>query len=350
MSNRRKLHRALSLFSGAGGMDVGVDKAGYKTICAIESDVHCAATLRHNSKRKTVWQVDVRAVSPERILEVFGIRPGGVALLYGGPPCQSLRSPRQQEGLQGSLGALIREFVRFAKVLRPTAILIEQLPVLFRTDLPSGQSTIESLESEFAEIGYDLHARVLNTAYHGIAQSRRRAILVCVPSGQRFQFPSRKVNAPTVGEALSDLPQPVLRGQIPQVPNHVDVTPPRDRERISFVPEGCWLARVPNAPPNVMMNLTKRDTTKFRRLDRSLTSLTIACGQMFFHPTEDRYLTPREAARIQGFPDKHILFGPIRGRGGRARDFDQHRQIATAVPPPLANSVARSIAESLGLG
>ena len=350
MKGRNELQRGLSLFSGAGGMDIGVDDAGYDTVCAIESDVHCAATLCRNARHKTVWQVDVRAVSPERILEIFDIRPGGITLLYGSPPCQS---PGQRTGrpcVQGNLGLLIREFVRFARVLRPTAILVEQLPAFLRSSSPNGQPLIEGLERAFARLGYDLHARVLNTAFHGVAQSRRRAIVVCVPTGQRFRFPNRAVSAPSVGEVLGGLPQPVTRGEEPLVPNHVDVTPPRDRERISFVPEGSWLARVPNVPSSVLMNLTNKDTTKFRRLDRKLTSLTIACGGIFFHPVEDRYITPREAARIQGFPDKHVLVGPIRGRSGQVRDLDQHRQVASAVPPPLATSVARSIAESLCLG
>ena len=343
------MRRALSLFSGTGGMDIGVDDAGYDTVCAIESDVNCAATLRRNSRRKTVWQVDVRAVSPDRILEIFRIRPGGITLLYGSPPRQSAGRTERCSGRQGNCDLLVREFARFARVLRPTAILVEQLPAFLRSSSPGGQPLIESLDRAFARLGYDVHARVLNAASHGVAQSRRRAIVVCVPAGQRFCFPSRAVSAPSVGEVLSGLPRPVSRGEVPLAPNHVDVTPPRDRERISFVPEGGWLARAPNVPSSVLMNLTKKDTTKFRRLDRNLTSLTLAGGGIFFHPVEDRYITPREAARIQGFPDKHVLVGPIRGRTGQVRDLDQYRQVACAVPPPLANSVASSIAASIGL-
>ena len=74
-------HLAVSLFSGAGGLDMGVDDAGFKTICSMDSDVHCAATLRRNARGKTGWKVDVRAVSPESILEIFGLRPGEITLL-----------------------------------------------------------------------------------------------------------------------------------------------------------------------------------------------------------------------------------------------------------------------------
>ena len=68
-----------------------------------------------------------------------------------------------------------------------------------------------------------------------------------------------------------------------------------------------------------------------------------------YHPLEDRYLTPREAARIQGFPDTYVFEGPIRRRTGVVRDLDQHRQVANAVPPPLARAVAKNLGEALCL-
>ena len=123
----------------------------------------------------------------------------------------------------------------------------------------------------------------------------------------------------------------------------IDVTPPRDRHRISFVAEGEWLSKSQDAPPEVVQRLTRKDSTKFRRLHRDLPSLTLRCGETMYHPLEDRYLTPPETARIQGFPDKHEFVGPIRRRTGRVRDLDQHRQVANAVPPPLAKSVAVSV-------
>ena len=313
-SDRR---RALSLFSGTGGMDIGVDDAGYDTVCAIESDVNCAATLRRNSRRKTVWQVDVRAVSPDRIREIFRIRPGGITLLYGSPPRQSAGRTERCSGRQGNCDLLVREFVRFARVLRPTAILVEQLPAFLRSSSPGGQPLIESLDRAFARLGYDVHARVLNAASHGVAQSRRRAIVVCVPAGQRFCFPSRAVSAPSVGEVLSGLPRPVSRGEVPLAPNHVDVTPPRDRERISFVPEGGWLARAPNVPSSVLMNLTKKDTTKFRRLDRNLTSLTLAGVESSFTRSKTATSLPGRLLASRDFPtsmSSSVRFEVVQGR------------------------------------
>lgn len=172
-----------------------------------------------------------------------------------------------------------------------------------------------------------------------------------MPIGQSFSFPEpeRNIEPLTAGNALDDLPNAVPPDCEPLVPNHVDITPERDRYRISFVPEGLWLSKAEGAPSDVVKRLTPKDSTKFRRLDRTKPSLTLRCGEALYHPTENRYITPREAARIQGFPDDHVLEGPIRRRTGVVKDLDQHRQVANAVPPPLSRVVAASVRSALCL-
>lgn len=341
---------AISLFAGAGGLDIGVDRARIKTICSIELDRHCAATLRRNARRKTVWQVDTRALDPQRVLEVFGIEPGELTLLHGGPPCQPFSQIGQRRGLDDPRGALVFEMARFAAVLRPSAVLMEQVPTFLQAKSATGEPLVESLREVFSRIGYDLHSHTLDALHFGVPQKRRRAFVVCVPEGQSFSFPGIAPAAvSTVGEAIRDLPKPAAKGVEPALPNHTDITPARDRQRIRYVPEGLWLSKSPGVPPDIMRNLTRKDTTKFRRLHRGLPSPTVRCGEPFYHPTEPRYITPREAARLQGFPDGHVLVGPIRGRTGQVPDLDQHRQVANAVPPPLAAAVARSIGASLCL-
>ena len=342
-------HTAISLFSGAGGLDIGVDRSGFKTICSVEADAHCTATLRRNAKRKTVWHVDVRALDPKRLLEIFNLQPESLRLLHGGPPCQPFSQIGKQSGLRDPRGALVFEMLRFAAVLRPTAILIEQVPNFLSASTSSGGSLLDKLTEEFHGLGYDLHVSVLNALSYGVPQSRRRAILVGIPSGQDYYFPGASLRTRVVGEALRDLPSPVAKNEQPLIANHVDVTPDRDRQRISYVPEGLWLSKAPNVPKEILRNLTRKDTTKFRRLHRDQPALTLRCGEIQYHPIEDRYITPREAARIQGFPDSHVLLGPIRGRTGQVRDLDQHRQIANSVPPPLAKAVAKSIGDALCL-
>jgi len=330
-------------------MDAGIEKAGFHTICAIESDQHCAATLKNNARRKEVWKTDIRAIDPSRMLDIFGMQKGECALLHGGPPCQPFSQMGKKEGLGDPRGLLVFEMVRFAKSLRPAAVMIEQVPNFFRASVPDGSLLLEFLTEEFGALGYDVFPTILDASFYGVAQRRKRAFIVCVPSGQDFHFPIPCARVKMAGEALDGLPHPARRGEKPLVANHIDVTPDRDRERISYVPEGLWLSKSPNVPPGIMQRLTRKDTTKFRRLARNELSPTLRCGEPLYHPTENRYITPREAARIQGFPDGHVFSGPLRGRTGVVRDLDQHRQVANAVPPPLAQAVASRINDALCL-
>ena len=216
--------------------------------------------------------------------------------------------------------------------------------------MPDGRPASQALAAEFRALGYRMHARVLSALSYGLPQRRERVFLVCLPrEHSTFDYPLGNGIRRTVGDALNDMPAPVPPHEAPPLPNHIDITPARDRERISHVPEGLWLSKCRDAPPDIVRKLTRKDTTKFRRLDRASVAPTLRCGEAPYHPTEDRYITPREAARLQGFPDTHVLTGPIRGRTGSVRDLDQHRQVANAVPPPMARAVASSIAETLCL-
>ena len=343
--------KAMSLFAGAGGLDLGIDRGGFETALAMEIDLHCVATLRHNAPRKTVWNMDVRAVDIRRLSECLGIETGSLPLLCGGPPCQPFSQIGKHQGINAPDGQLIFEMVRFAEGLRPHAVLIEQVPRFLRTPFSPLVSMQDMLAERFAEIGYDMYVEVLDASHFGVAQKRRRAVIVCVPRGQRYAFPLSVPSAlPTVGDAIGDLPPAADPNTISAVPNHIDITPARDRERISYVPEGAWLSRADvAAPAEIVQRLKPKDTTKYRRLHREMPSLTLRCGEIPYHPTENRYLTPRETARIQGFTDRYVFEGPIRRRTGTVRNLDQHRQIANAVPPPLATAVAKSIKSALCL-
>ena len=151
----------------------------------------------------------------------------------------------------------------------------------------------------------------------------------------------------TVGEALTGLGEPKAKTPGTTFQNcedsHVDVTPLRDRERISYVPEGSYLAAQTHIGTDIRGNLMPKDTTKYLRLDRTKPSNTLRCGEIFFHPTANRYLTPREYMRIHGYGDDYKLLGPIRSRTGSVKDLDQHRQVANSVPPPLAYAMGKSI-------
>lgn len=346
---------AISLFSGGGGLDVGVGMAGYRTLACIEKDPHCCETLRANQpkfhRHARIINEDVNSVDVRQLMKDLGLRKGSLDLLFGGPPCQSFSQIGKMDGIDDARGLLLFSLVDYAKILNPKAILIENVSALKNAKDPSGEKggILRELLARLRALGYQTHYDVLNAADYGVAQLRKRLFIVAIKGSSQFQFPEGRFGAngslphATVGQAIQNLSNPVLKGFEPLQANHVDVTPKGDIRRISHVTEGAYLAKMHDAPPEIRGRLSKKDTTKFLRLSRSKPSNTLRCGEIFFHPTETRYLSPREYMRIHGFPDEYELKGPIRGRSGSVRFLDQHRQVANSVPPLLGKSIAKSI-------
>lgn len=357
---------AISLFSGAGGMDIGVQQAGFTILSCLELDKNCCETLRENisrENRKTiVYEGDIKAFAPEQLLKDLGYNPGEVDLLFGGPPCQAFSQIGKQQSLLDERGLLLFQMVRYAKVIQPRAIMIEQVKGLLTAKDLSGKrgGVFEQFIKELEELDYVPKWRVMLAADYGVPQLRERVFIVATKKPNGFQFPNPTHSKPskainlfnlppyrTVGDVINGLGEPVVKSDTSEIPDnsHYDVTPRRDRERIHGVPEGKNLSSQTHLPKEQIGGLTKKDTTKFLRLDRGKPSNTLRGGEIFYHPLEDRYLTPREYMRIHGYPDSYVLRGPIRGRTGTVKDLDQHRQVGNSVPPPLAKAIAEKVKE-----
>ena len=367
-SKRREIPVAVSLFSGAGGLDIGVQQAGFDIRACVELDRNACETLRCNidrQKRRTrVYEGDIKAFDPGEILSDAGLHPGEVDLLFGGPPCQAFSLIGKQKALADERGMLLFQMVRYTEAMRPKVVLMEQVKGLLSAKDADGKrgGVFEKLLMEFDRLGYVVKYKVCLAADYGAAQLRERVILVATKDRNGFEFPAPTNRNPktvdmfvgdlppwkTVGEAIAGLPpvHPKIKGTTTypdECRNHIDVTPERDRERIHHVPEGLYLASQTHLPREIIRNLKERDTTKYLRLSREKPSNTLRCGEIFFHPTEDRYLTPREYMRLHGYPDDYLLKGPVRSRTGKVRDLDQHRQVANSVPPPLACAIVGQI-------
>jgi DNA (cytosine-5)-methyltransferase 1 len=358
--------KALSLFSGAGGMDIGVIQAGFDVMACVEFDPYACETLRANisleHRQTKVFEEDIRKIDPAELMKDLGLKAGELDLLCGGPPCQAFSQIGKRHSLNDERGLLLFEMTRFAEVFKPRAILIEQVKGLLNAQDENEKvgGVFEQLINRLEKLGYVPKWKVVNAAEYGVPQLRQRVFIVSTLKPNGFQFPAPTNGAPnkatpmfslppyvTVGEVICDLGKPYKQnGFIPEN-SHLDVTPDGDRFRINGVPEGSHLAAQVHLPKEQLRNLTKKDTTKFKRLSRKEPANTLRCGEIFFHYKENRYLTPREYMRIHGYPDSYILRGPIRGRSGRVRHLDQHRQIANSVPPPIAKVLALEIVKVL---
>lgn len=368
--NSPKRYNALSLFSGAGGMDIGVQNAGFDILAQIEIDEHCCNTLRaarEREKRNTkIIASDSREVDPAELRKELHLEKGQLDLLFAGPPCQSFSLAGKQLGLKDERGMLLFEVIRFSQALKPKVILIEQVKGLLSSKGSEQRrgEIFEKFLTALENAGYSSKWRVILAADYGVPQLRERLFVIATLGKNGFHFPER-IYAPLaecnglfsykphvgIGPAIEDLgtPLPKIRGTTfyDREDSHVDVTPDRDRERIAQVPEGSYLAAQPHLGEKLLRGLKAKDTTKYLRLHRDRPANTLRCGEIFYHPVEDRYLTPREYMRIHGYPDSYILKGPIRSRTGTVKNLDQHRQVANSVPPPLAEALASKIFEYL---
>jgi DNA (cytosine-5)-methyltransferase 1 len=351
--------KSISLFSGAGGMDIGIRDAGFDIFAEIELDEHCVATLRsaieRNADKTKIFHTDIRTINPISLIKELEINTGELDLLFGGSPCQSFSLAGKQRGLCDERGLLLFEIIRFAEKIKPKVILVEQVKGLLSSKGKSNKKgeVFESFLTKLEDIGYIPKWKVIMAADFGVPQLRERLFVVATRDKNGFQFPER-THAPVeecnglfsykpyigIGEVINDLgePCPKVRGKTiyEREDSHVDVTPTRDRERIAQVPEGSYLAAQVHLGEELRGGLSPKDTTKYLRLHRNRPSNTLRCGEIFYHPTENRYLTPREYMRIHGYPDDYYLKGPIRSRTGSVKNLDQHRQIANSLPPPLA--------------
>lgn len=363
---KKQKRQAISLFSGAGGMDIGVRDAGFNILLDIESDQHCCTTLLANAEAQgydtKIIHADIRTISPKQLLTDLLIKKSELDLLFGGPPCQPFSLAGKQRGLEDERGLLLFEIIRFAKELQPKVIFLEQVKGLLSSKGKNNRpgEVFQKFLEELEFIDYTPKWRVIMAADYGIPQLRTRLFVVATRGCNKFSFPER-THAPVeecnglfsykpyigIGDVISGLgnPDSKIKGKTfyKRADSHVDVTPLRDRERIAQVPEGSYLAAQTHLGEELRCRLSPKDTTKYLRLHRKRPANTLRCGEIFYHPIESRYLTPREYMRIHGYPDNYILKGPIRSRTGSVPNLDQHRQIANSVPPPLAKVIAIQI-------
>ena len=169
-----KKPRAIDLFSGCGGLTLGLTQAGFRVIGAIENDPLAVETYSANHKRVVIWDKDITKVAAAEVMRRLKIRPGQLELLAGCPPCQGFSTMTTLNGRigQDDRNDLVFEFLRFVRVLRPKAVMLENVPKLEKNH------RFKKLCAELETLGFKLNHSVLNAANYGVPQRRRRLILV----------------------------------------------------------------------------------------------------------------------------------------------------------------------------
>lgn len=324
----------VELFAGAGGMALGLEKAGFKSLLLNEIDSHACKTLRKNRPNWNVVEGDVGKLD-------FTAYKNKVDVLAGGFPCQAFSYAGKKLGFEDTRGTLFFEFARAVKEMNPKVLLAENVRGLLNHDEGRTLSTIKNIISE---LGYTLfEPRVLKAIFYKVPQKRERLILVAVRNDlandleYEWPLPYHKIlnlkDALKKGE-LYDCDVPDSEGQ---------KYPKRKAEILSMVPPGGYWRDLPDAIQKEYMLksffLGGGKTGMARRLSWDEPSLTLTCAPAQkqterCHPDETRPLTIREYARIQTFPDDWSFEGPISAK---------YKQIGNAVPVNLSLAVGRSV-------
>lgn len=363
------MFKCVDLFCGAGGLSEGFRQNGFDILLANDFDIWCEATYKLNHPETKFIPGIIQNISAGKILSVLDLKPGELDCVIGGPPCQAFSVYNHQRGMHDERSGLFREYLRLVEGLLPKYVVIENVPGMSSVD--DGIAVTEILQG-LRDLGYNIDVALLKAEDYGVAQERRRLIFIGNRIDIKITFPApthgHGLNKyTTVWDAISDLP-PLKNGEGDGVMSYI-LSPQNEYqrevrrgsqmvfnhvapslgvinlERLKHIPEGgSWRDIPQELLPAGMKRARRSDHTKrYGRLrkDGFASTILTKCDPhwgAFFHPTQNRVITVREAARLQCFPDK------IHFEGSRA---EQYKQVGNAVPVLLSAAVARVIHNAL---
>lgn len=326
-NNKLKVY---GLFTGAGGLDIGFKEAGFEVIGSSDIWRESEKTMNLNYPKIPFICKDIRTLTADEILEsTKGVRPD---IIIGGPPCQGF-SVMGDKNSADPRNVLFEAYVRLVEDLEPKCFVFENVKGI--KTMFNGRY-LDMVADSFSSIGYDIYLKVLNSKDYGVPQKRERVIIVGTKIDKMFKYPSPSNESigclksmKNVEEAIGD-----LINKSDDFPNHLSLSHGETViERYKLIPEGGKLP-----PPELLPESIRRKNfgNTYVRLHRKELAPTMVPGNNAFpvHPVLNRSLTPREAARIQTFPDKHIFTGPRR---------EQCILVGNAVPPLMAAHIAREL-------
>lgn len=349
------MYSVLSLFSGAGGLDLGFENSGFSHLECVEIDTHCVKTLKKNRPEWHITEGDVTQYQPKF---------KDIDVLIGGPPCQGFslggnRDPHDPRNM------LFLEMIRIAKETNPKVVVIENVLNLRTMKAPwSGKNFVDEISSQFKDLGYSVFSDVFKVCYYGVPQTRRRFIFIAIRDEvpKDYQLPVPDVNPATIKTALYDIGQ----NENLLLPNHNPKWGFKSRvhtnlEKSISSSETAYPIRISRtgsdgnpirsfdepfpaidtatvwgwAKGHIHAERVEKDRTtdKHVRNPNATTKLwRITADQM-------RTFTHREYARLQTFPDDWEFIG------NNKRDI--HKQVGNAVPVNFANRIAENVKQIL---
>lgn len=330
----KRLYNSVELFAGAGGLALGLEKAGFQEQLLVEIDKYAAETLRLNRSGWNVLEADIIKVAKEGIKNYL---PQGMEIDFvsGGYPCQAFSYAGHKLGLEDVRGTMFYYFAQIVGELNPKIFLAENVKGLTTHD---NGKTLQTMIEIYEELGYEVTTHIVKALNYNVAQKRERIIIVGVRKniGLLYRLPKP-----------SDY-KPVLRDVLKNVPASIgEKYPDKKRNVLEMVPAGGYWRNLPEAIAKEYMGKSYYSgggrTGMARRISWDEPCLTLTCSPAQkqterCHPEETRPFTIREYARIQSFPDDWEFAGSM---------GQQYKQIGNAVPVEMAKAIGLSIIDIL---
>lgn len=347
---------AIDTFSGAGGLTVGLKRAGFRVAAAVEIEPHSFATYKANHPDVQCLKQDIATVSGADLLKLAGADE--IDLLAGCPPCQGFTSlTAKYKDREDPRNLLVLEMARLAEEIQPRALMMENVPGLAR----KGKSLYGQIRARLQALGYRLTEGVLQVADYGVPQFRRRFVLlggrgfeIALPDATHTGAPNG-ILAPwrTVRDAIKNMHEPLtlaeakVRGQVERSDWHVvRKLSPKNVERIRAAKAGeAWTHIPEHLRPACHRDGYVGFTNVYGRMvwDRPSPTITGGCTTLskgrFGHPSADRTISVREAALLQTFPQDYRLDTPF-------MDYVCN-MIGNALPCDFAETLSRRCLEEL---
>jgi DNA (cytosine-5)-methyltransferase 1 len=373
-------NKTIDLFSGAGGLTTGFNLAGFESLCAIDSNKKALATYQHNYPNTKVIHQDIREVNPSELRHNLGLEREQLQAIIGGPPCQgfSRNIPAEYRYIDDPQNQLYKSFLDFVKEFRPLYVIMENVPEI----LTAYKGLFKyQITNQLESLGYNVISSSLNAAKYGVPQTRSRAFfiaslerLIVLPKPthhddiksnfknkesyyQTNLLESNSSPIVTVKDAIGDLPQlnagqkydedrypsdpqtsyqTLIRNNSSKITNHIArALSSIQMSRVKLLKEG---QDARDLPPELAPK--KHYSGAYGRLywdqpAKTITRWVFHPGSgRFFHPTQNRTITIREAARLHSYPDTFHFLGTY---------TEMASQIGESVPPLLAKTIAECI-------
>jgi DNA (cytosine-5)-methyltransferase 1 len=357
-------YKALSLFSGAGGLDIGIEQSGIEICCGVEYNKTFAETLRKNSGIPII-ESDIKDVTLDTLLEISSIKEKEeIDIIIGGPPCQPFSSAGNRRGLEDFRGNAIYEFIRMVKEINPKVFLLENVRGLLYSKLKSVPEDVKSdyekmigkkgsvlylITNELSKLGYKISFSLFDTANYGVPQKRERLLIFGSRTGQEVPLPR-----PTHNEKGTNglLPWKTLQDAIGDLSSNDD-----GHHYVNLREKSVKFLKKLNEGEN-WRNLSEEDqkealgksyylgggkTGFLRRLSWSKPSPTLVTNPtmpatLLCHPEKLRPLSIEEYSRIQEFPDDWEFVGSTN---------KIYVQIGNAVPVGLGKVAGKTLLKVL---